>query len=266
MDRRTAARLKRASEFDRLVDVPTALDPIGGGHAHGDRALSWKNRADRFEDFQREAHPVLEAAAIFVRATVRERRQKLVQEVAVRTVELDRCQIEASSTLGCIGKSLANALEPDGVEFLRRIVAHVQGKWRWRDGLPAIRLTRRNLFAAEPRLLGRCLATRVAELDCDGHRGPTAHGREHPCHRFFIFIGPEARVTVGDPPFGRDGGCFDRQQRRARKREVAEMNHVPIGHAPVVGRILAHRRDHDAVGELEAADLQWAEQGGHGLT
>ncbi len=41
---------------------------------------------------------------------------------------------------------------------------------------------------------------------------------------------------------------------------------MPVGHAPVLGRVLAHGRDHDAVGELEPADLQGFEQlgGGHG--
>ena len=38
------------------------------------------------------------------------------------------------------------------------------------------------------------------------------------------------------------------------------MDGVPVGHVPVLGRILAHGRDDDAVGELEGTELQRLEQ------
>src|SRR3979411_3314336 len=44
---------------------------------------------------------------------------------------------------------------------------------------------------------------------------------------------------------------------------MAEVNEVPIGHAPIDGRVLAHRRDDDAVGQLLAADPKRREQRAH---
>ena len=42
--------------------------------------------------------------------------------------------------------------------------------------------------------------------------------------------------------------------------EVAEMHQVPVGHAAVVGRVLAHRRDDDAVRQRDAAELEGREE------
>src|SRR5690349_17185622 len=41
------------------------------------------------------------------------------------------------------------------------------------------------------------------------------------------------------------------------------MDHMPIGHASIDRRILAHRRDDDAVGKLELADAERREQHAH---
>ena len=44
---------------------------------------------------------------------------------------------------------------------------------------------------------------------------------------------------------------------------MAKVDRVPVRHAPVLRRILAHGRDHDAVGELQVSDLERGEQLGH---
>src|SRR5690606_10768005 len=44
---------------------------------------------------------------------------------------------------------------------------------------------------------------------------------------------------------------------------MAEVDQVPIGGAAVEGRILAHRRDDDPVGEFEVADAKRREQRAH---
>ena len=61
-----------------------------------------------------------------------------------------------------------------------------------------------------------------------------------------------------------DVGCLHDHQGRARVRQHAEVHEVPIVGTAIVGRILAHRRDHDAVGKLEARHTKGREQGtGH---
>ena len=55
-----------------------------------------------------------------------------------------------------------------------------------------------------------------------------------------------------------DMGGFDDHQRGAGIGQHAEMHQVPVIGAAVVGGILAHGRDDDAVGKLEAGQLVWA--------
>ncbi len=53
-------------------------------------------RAHRLEHLEREAHAVLQRAAILVVALVGERREELVQQVAMRRVQLDRLRARAA--------------------------------------------------------------------------------------------------------------------------------------------------------------------------
>ena len=50
------------------------------------------------------------------------------------------------------------------------------------------------------------------------------------------------------------------EQRRTGQREMTEMNDVPVRHAALLRRVLAHRRDHDAIGELQRSDPERCEQ------
>ncbi len=81
--------------------------------------------------------------------------------------------------------------------------------------------------------------------------------------RGFRRIVPESDIGVGDPPLWQDGSRLDGQQRRTRERKMAEVDEVPVGHATVDGRVLAHRRDDDAVGQIEVTDAKWCEQRTH---
>ena len=234
------------------------------GDAHRHRPVGREGRAHRVEHFEREAHPVLEAAAIFVGAAVRERRQELVQQVAVRAVQLDRGEIEPGGAPAASAKASRMRSSPARSSSSGGFSSVSERERRGRDGLPAVRLVGRNLLAAVPRLVGRGLAAGMAELDRDRHVRPAPHARQHPRHRLLVGVRPQAGVAVADAPFRRDRGRLDRQQRRAGQRQLAEVDDVPVGHAAVLGRILAHRRDDDAVAKLEAADIERAEQSGHG--
>src|SRR5207244_4574560 len=65
---------------------------------------------------------------------------------------------------------------------------------------------------------------------------------------------------------GRDAARLDADQRSAADGTAAEMHEVPlVGHA-VARRIHAHRRDEDAIGEFQRAQLERREEAGHGST
>ena len=65
---------------------------------------------------------------------------------------------------------------------------------------------------------------------------------------------------MGDAAVALDMGRLDDHQSGAGIGQHAEMHQVPVIGAAVVGRILAHRRDDEAVGKLETGELDGREQ------
>ena len=78
-----AAQPRSFSACDSAM-VPSMSQPPGTQSVADMRIqtglLGRERRAHRIEHFERKAHPVLEAAAVFVVALVRQRRQELVQQ------------------------------------------------------------------------------------------------------------------------------------------------------------------------------------------
>ena len=94
-----AELLQLARERDGVLDRPAALDPVDGRDAHAERLALGPGLAHRLEDLERQAHAVLEAAAVGIGALVRQRREELMQQVAVRGVQLDHVEAEALAAL-----------------------------------------------------------------------------------------------------------------------------------------------------------------------
>lgn len=93
------------------------------------------------------------------------------------------------------------------------------------------------------------LALRVDEVD------DALHGRD-------LRVVPEADVARGDAAVGEDRGRFEDGEGGAAEGEGAEVDEVEVGHEAVQGRVHAHGRDGEAVGEGEAAELEGGEEGG----
>ena len=143
------------------------------------------------------------------------------------------------------------------------MVVRSEGNGAGCHGLPAILRIGGDLRSAVPRLGAARLAAGMGQLDDQRHVRPTAHTFEHASHRGFSRVVVQANVAVGDAPFRADSGRLYRQRACARQRQLAEMHPVPVVHRAVFGRILAHRRDDDAVGEPEPRDLERFEQARH---
>jgi hypothetical protein len=76
-------------------------------------------------------------------------------------------------------------------------------------------------------------------------------------------VGIKAEAAVGDAAAALHMGRLDHQHAGAGIGQHAEMGDVPIGTDAVVGAVLAHRRDDDAVGKLEAGEFDGREQSAH---
>jgi hypothetical protein len=82
--------------------------------------------------------------------------------------------------------------------------------------------------------------------------------------RRLAIIGIKPEAAVSDAPVALHMGRLDDEQAGAGIGEHAEMGHVPVVRAAVIGAVLAHRRDNDAIVEFDAGKFYGREQrGGH---
>ena len=73
-----------------MFEVPAAGHPIGRGDPDAKRFAGGPHRADRREDLEREAQPVGKRAAVTGATPVADRRQEPVQQITVRSMQLDQ--------------------------------------------------------------------------------------------------------------------------------------------------------------------------------
>src|SRR6185437_11096806 len=111
--------LQFPGELDGLLDIPAALDPIGRRDLDPNRLLRGKYSADGVEYFERVTHPVLQGAAILVVTPVRDRRQELMQQVAVCGMQLDGVDAKAVRAPRRFHEGIADTLEPHRIKHQR---------------------------------------------------------------------------------------------------------------------------------------------------
>jgi hypothetical protein len=224
-----AALFQLGGKGEALRQVPAALDPVGGRDAHAHHHLRRYRRADRIEHLQREAHAVLERAAVVVGALVGQRRQELVQQIAMGAVDLDRVQAQRIGAARGGHEAFLHALQAGGIQRQRHGLALRMRHVRRGDGLPAALAIRRDVGAALPRHFAGGLAAGVAELDRDLDRRVLAHGVDDRLQRRRVLVGPQAQVVGRDASLRRHRGGLDDQEAGAGQGQVAQVDHVPVG-------------------------------------
>ena len=245
----TAQVAQGGRERDGILDGAAAVGVVGGGDAGADSRAIADGREHGVREAQREPVAVRERAPVLVGAVVRERRGQLVTEVAVREVELEDVEADAHGALGGLDKRGDERGELRRVERVRRGPGLRERERRRRDGRPRVLGGGEGLAAALPRDVDRRLATGVRELDAEpgaDRRDGAARG-EDAGERALVVIAVEPEAAVRDAPATLDGGGLDHHEPGAAQGEVHEVLQVPIGGRAVVRRVLAHRRDDDAV-------------------
>ncbi len=108
----------------------------------------------------------------------------------------------------------------------------------------------------------------MGELHAELHAGhPAAHPVDDRLERRLVLVAVDAEAALRDATLALDMGGLEAEQARARHGEHAVMHLVPGLRAAVDGRVLAHRRDDDTVGQRNAAELDRGEElGGHGAS
>lgn len=76
---------------------------------------------------------------------------------------------------------------------------------------------------------------------------------------FNVLIAPDAAVFRGDPSFWNDCRSFNYGESRTTSENATKMGELPSREMTILGRILAKRREENAVLESASADGQWLE-------
>ena len=101
-------------------------------------------------------------------------------------------------------------------------------------------------LAAFPRALATGLAAGMGDLDA-GDATAILDQRHQPLGEVALRLGPQAQAARRDPAQSGDVGRFSEHDAGATHGFGAEVLDVPVGAEPVLGSVLAHRRDRDAV-------------------
>ena len=181
----------------------------------------------------------------------------------MRAMELDAVDAGADRAPGRGYEALTHPLHVVGHHRARHMPIAAERNGRRSDRLPGI-LSRSERLRAFPGPLRRGLAAGVRQLDAELGRAVTTAMRDHPCERRLAIIGIEAETAVRDAAVALDVRRLDYHQRSAGIGEHAEMTEVPVVGDPVVGAVLAHGRNDDAIRQFQISEPDRSKQGtGH---
>lgn len=178
-----------------------------------------------------------------------------MHQVAVGDVKLDQVDTKRGGPTGSGREGIADLAQPVPVQSHGRDIGIRKRYGRRCHCPPPEWMVRRKLSSALPGNFRGGLAARMIQLEPDRNVGPAPNAFQGAPHCGLSLFVPEPDVGVSNSSLRQDGGRFDGQQRRTRNRQLAEVNQVPVGHASVLGRVLAHRSDHDPIAQLQLPDL-----------
>ncbi len=257
VDHVDAAQLELLGVGHRVVHGPAAVQPIDRRDAQEQRLVLGPRGAHRLRHLEGKARAAGEVAAVGIVARVRQRRQKLMHQIAVRIVNLEDVEAGLQRTLGGVGPMALEGCQVVNRELPRHDVARRHRLGRRRHGLPAplsaCQVVGRQRPVAEPGPLHGAFTARMRDLD----------GRHHPLRphevgdaleRRDVRRRPQPHVAVGDAALRGNRGGLDEDAAGAAERQPAEVREVPVLGDAVDGGIGGHRRDHHPIGECQGAN------------
>ena len=253
----SARALELLGDADGILDVEAARDEVGEADPDADDPVGADPASHLVDHLPSKAQAVLERAAVLVRALVVERREELVEEVAVRDVHLGAVEAALARELRRASPPLDHLADVLVLHRLRRLAV---GR--------ALHRRRPPEHAQIVRGVARRVQAEVVELRED-HRAVLVDGIGQPP------VGLERlpQIRPGDARKPRRRGRVDDavagdQQTCAALRARGLVVDVPLGVHGAVREELDVRRLHDPVPDGHAADPERAEEmrvGAHGV-
>ena len=254
--------LEQYGEPGALLEVPAAVDPVGAGDPDQQRRGVRQRRPHGVDGLEEEPDPVVERAAVVVVAVVGERREELVQQVAVGRVDLHGVEAgphrpRAASANAVTTSAISSTDSASGSAYRgrqRSTGADVGQPPSLSGTLPDSSAQGRYVDALRP----ACASWTpiAAPCWCTKSHDP-APGRR-------LLVVPDAGVLRGDPTLGDDRRGLGEDEPEAARGPRAQVREVPVvGHS--VGRaVQAHRRQPDPVADRQGAQGDGLEQLRHG--
>jgi hypothetical protein len=254
VDEVDAVGAEMTGESDGVVDGPAVINPIGSGDAHEEGQVRGPCEADGIDDLEQKANAVVVASTVGVGALVGERREKLVQEVAVGGVDLDEVEAGCMSAVSGLREGVDDSIDAGLIEGLGNGVIRCKGDGAGTEGLPAAFAGTEKTLAGEGRGHGSFasgmgeLNARADALSVDELRDARKAGD--------VVVGVNAEIGGGDAAFSEDRGGFEHDEGGSALGAGAEVDEVPIVGESILGGVLAHGGDADAVGEGDRTELK----------
>ena len=246
----TPMLLQLVGEGDRLLEVPAALLPVARGDAHEHGQVLRPGVAHRAHHRQREAHAVGEGAAELVRRAG----WRAARGTRAGGSRGPRAPPPPRSRPAARGRRRGGSRPRTPRGRPRTSRAAPDSRRRARRSGPCVRQPPASRASGLPPFHGlsqRGLAPRVRELDA-GHRALRLDEGGDGLPRLDLLRGPDAGVPGRDAPVGRHARGLREDEARTAHGAAAQVHEVPVVGDAVLGRVLAHGRHEDAVGDRDA--------------
>ena len=163
-------------------------------------------------------------------------------------------------------EGVADALDISRRHGARRRPAGPKRDRRRRDDLPRIGAPVPRASRLTQGRLSRSLAAGMGDLDADLGGADALAMRDHARQRVLAGVRIEAQAFVADTAVPFHIGHLGNHEAGAGIGQHAEMGDVPVGGNAVIGAVLAHRRNDDAVGEFKIGEPDRRKQGTRHVT
>src|SRR6266850_877723 len=155
--------LQDSAELDRLRQVPTPFFPIRRRDSKKQRQACGPDFPHPSHDVNRKTNSIFEAASIFILTTIAQRRKKLVDQVTMRSVNLERFKTRIQRPCRRLAKRLDHFADFVWCERTRHRIVVRKGGGARRDGFPSARF-QWHFLASQPRRTGAPLAACMCQL------------------------------------------------------------------------------------------------------
>jgi hypothetical protein len=118
IDKIDAMLKEETGELNRFVDGPAAGDPVRGGDAHQERKVGGPLGTNGVNDLQGETGAILETASVGIGALVGERREELMEQIAVGGVNFNCIEARSVSAARGLDKCVDDGCDAGLVESL----------------------------------------------------------------------------------------------------------------------------------------------------